>query len=238
MYYTKRFNGKNSKDYLAIGDPYGKKAPVKSSYKNAQFQTNPPRKGQTAGYFSTSNYSTSPYLDTKAYINQQPKDQRRQGFGSHDARRRDEFTLDIRARQWKEKLKTENQFAKANILATKRGSPGDEPKTSEAQEALRQQRYKEKYADTPDLFQTRVPFSLYDIGRDSYTRFNNKSSRDTFYDINVVAQQGLRRPGTCPTSYETYGNFDHYPTTKPQYGSVTETKSFYDHGHLSIGRLG
>lgn len=245
MYATKRYHGKNSRDYTTIGDPYGKKPAAKPSYKGKQFQTDPAKQGQTAGYFSANNYSTSLYLDTKAYIQIQPKDVRKLGFGSHDARRRDEFTLDIRARQWREKLKTENGFAKAGIMASKSARQMEDeeseeiPKSKEELEFQRQRKYRERYADKPDLFQTRVPFSLYDIGREATTPFDNKSSRDTFYDLHQVAQRGKRRPGSCPTSYETYGNFDVYPTDKPKYGSVTETKAFYDHGHLSHGsRLG
>lgn len=234
MFTTKRYNGKNFKNYNGIGDPYNQKKDIRSTYKNAQFQTDPPKRGQTTGYFNNMTYSTSPYQTTKTYVKQQPNGDRVLAFGSHDARRRDEFTLDIRARQWKEKLKTENDFTKANIMAAQLTHPSTAPemRPGETHEEARQRRYKEKYQDKPELFQTQIPFQLYDIGKEGGTTpFCNKSKKDTFYDIKRVAASGIRRPGSCPTTYETYGNYDYYPTEKPKYGRITETKHFYDHSH-------
>jgi len=156
-------------------------------------------------------------------------------FGSSDARKRDEFSLDIRARQWKETLTTEENFTKASIMASagKNISQPLDVLPDETVDQARRRRYKDKYVERPELFQTQVPFNLYDIGKDTgSTPFCNKSAKDTFYDIHRVANMGVRRPGSCPTSYETYGNFDYYPTDKPRYGRITETKHFYDHSHL------
>jgi hypothetical protein len=155
-------------------------------------------------------------------------------FGSADCSRRDEFSLNIRQTQWRERLKTEENFTKASILASagKTVSKPLDVKPGETVQQAQRRHYKEKYADNPELFQTQVPFNLYDIGKESSTPFCNKSARDTFYDMHRVANMGLRRPGSCPTSYETYGNFDYYPTDKPKYGRITETKHFFDHSHL------
>lgn len=235
-YTTKHYNGKNSKNYIGVGDPWGRKLHVRPAHKGKQFQTNPSKFGQTQGYFNKMAYQTSPYHDNKAYLKTQPLADRKNGFSSHDARRRDEFTMDIRARQWREKLKTEQDFAKKNILSKTR--PSTTPAAYQdpaALEQLTRQRYREKYADQPELFQTQVTYNLYDIGRTSVTEFNNKSAKDTFYDLHSVAKLGIRRPHTVSTSYETYGNFDVYPTVKPKHGSTTVTKSFYDLGHLAVG---
>lgn len=88
-------------------------------YQKKQFQTQPPKKGQTAGYFKsdTFTYSSSEYQDSVNYRKEQPRNKRKKGFGSNDARRRDEFTLDVRARQWREKLKGEASYSKASLEA-------------------------------------------------------------------------------------------------------------------------
>lgn len=235
VFTTKRYSEKNSRDYIGIGDSYGKKIPKIASTIGAQFQTNPPKRGQSTGYFNNATYTTGNiYHNTKTYRNNQPLQDRKLGFGSHDARRRDEFSLEIRSRQWKEKLKTESNFAKAQV-ANMTPPADSQPLAGETHAQMKQRKYREKYQDQPELFQTQVTNYLYDIGRSSTTPFNNKSQVDTFYDLKRVAQMGVRRPGTNPTSYETYGNFE-VKARKPQYGSINHTKQFYDHSHLSTMR--
>ena len=99
------------------GDLYAKKKVPNPRYKSKQFQTQPPKKGQTAGYFvsDTFTYSSSEFLDTKKYLKSEPRAKRKKGFGSNDARRRDEFTLDVRARQWREKLASEKVYSEASL---------------------------------------------------------------------------------------------------------------------------
>lgn len=239
MYKTKVYHGKNSKDYLAIKDPYIKKPYVKSSNIGMQFQTIPPKNGQTAGYFSKKTYSISAYQTGTKYLEHQPRDNRKMGFGSHDAKRRDEFTLDIRARQWKEKLKTENEFLTQGQREGKRAqtaplsAAGDRAMAGETQVQRRRREYTEKYADRPELFQTQAPWNLYDVGKDAMTPICNKCSRETWYCRHRVQSQNTRRPGTAPTTYEVYGNFENYPVEKPIHGNVNELKHFYDHSHLA-----
>jgi len=233
MYSTKAFAPKNSKDYISIKDDYNKPKQKKDSCIGKQFQTEPPKKGQTAGYFSALTYSPSPF-QTGTQYRDVPK---KSGFGSHECRRRDEFTLDIRARQWREKLKTEMEFAKRNIETSSRrceSAPSGEH-ANESPLKRRQRKYKEKYADQPELFQTKVPWTLYDIGKTAVTPICNKCSRETFYCRHRVASQKMKRPGTAPTSYEVYGNFEKYPVEKPVYGNVNELKNFCDRSHLAPG---
>ena len=45
------------------------------------------------------------------YIKTQPPADRKKGFYSSDASRRDEFTLDIETEKWRERVKTEMMFA-------------------------------------------------------------------------------------------------------------------------------
>lgn len=234
MYSTKAFNSKNSKDYISIKDPYAKPKVKKDSCVGKQFQTEPPKKGQTTGYFSALTYSPSPFQTGTQYRNVQ----KYMGFGSHECRRRDEFTLDIRARQWREKLKTENDFSKKNIDSTALQRAESAPSGEFAHESplkRRQRKYREQYAGRPELFQCQVPFELYDIGKTAVTPICNKCNRDTFYCRHRVASQKSKRPGTAPTSYETYGNFERYTVEKPKFGNVNELKNFNDRSHLAPG---
>jgi len=237
MYATKQYQPKNSKDYLGIGDEYVKKKVPNPRYKNKQFQTQPPKKGQTAGYFvsDTFTYSSSEYQDTKKYLKIEPRNKRKKGFGSNDARRRDEFTLDVRARQWREKLKGEASYSQASLEAA-----SEEAKTMSTDPAevedQRKMEYTQKYEEYPQLFQTRVPFDLYEIGRpEGSTPICNKCSRDTFYCKHRVGSGPItnRRPGDLSTSYNQIGSFDAYRIVqKPEYGKKEETKHFYDNSHL------
>jgi len=252
------YHPKNSKDYITVGDPYEKKkAAANSRWKGTQFQTQPPKKGQTAGFFIPFSYQAAAYQDNTKYISTQPRDKRKLGFGSNDAHRRDEFTLDIRARQWKEKLSQEAIYTKTalqgGLQGTKVGTsrpgsskPGSGKKmrpasapvrTVAASEAMRRTAYRDQYKDKQHLFQTQVPFDLYEIGKTANTPICNKCSRETFYCPHRVGRGTFtaRRPGTATTAYQTYGNFKGSTVTKPKYGNVNVTKQFYDQSHLSPG---
>lgn len=232
MYSTKVIaNAKNSKDYISVKDPYVKKMPVKASCVGKQFQTEPPKHGQTAGYFSGLTYTPSPFITGNKYGDEK----RKMGFGSHECRRRDEFTLDIRARQWREKLKTESEFAKAHAMPPSRSESAPSGDPNETHVQRRQRKYQAQYATKPELFQTQVPWELYDIGKNAMTPICNKCSRETFYCRHRVASQSTKRPGTAPTTYGVYGDFEKYPVEKPIHGNVNELKHFYDRSHLAPG---
>jgi hypothetical protein len=72
-----------------------------------QFHTTVPKRGQTAGYFSTTAYAPDNYQEHVMYLEREPPASRPSGFGTRDARRRDEFTHHIRAQQYKEIISKE-----------------------------------------------------------------------------------------------------------------------------------
>ena len=87
--------------YITIGDPYTKKAKVPDSrirgkqfVNNAHFTAYKPQK-----------YQGTPYNDTLGYLKAQPLDSRKNGFGSKDAHKRDEFLSALRTEQYRETLK-------------------------------------------------------------------------------------------------------------------------------------
>lgn len=250
LYRTHHLNEKNSKDFLTIGDPYSKKAEIMPRYKKKQFQTNPAKRGQTEGYFNKGVYLPDSYMDNKRYIVIEPLANRKQGFGSRDARRRDEFSSDVRTRQWREKLASEKCYT--DVPADQLEELTNRPIMDPIQEAtLRASTYRGKYNHMPQLFQTKVPFHAYDIGRreDTSTPICNKCSRDTFYckhRLRRSSQDTLRRPGTAPTTYGNYGSWDdsmpqadrpptvgeRYTAIKPKHGHVHSTDQFCDLSHL------
>ena len=130
--------------------------PTRAS-RGKQFQTNPSKGGQLAGFFSPFAYATDSYADSNKYILTQPRDARKLGFGTHDANRRDEFTLDIRAKQYRQLMAQEKAWEKAYIQ--RRGvqsapAPGQEGEGKDALDRL------------TDTFQTQIPRLQFDIGRD------------------------------------------------------------------------
>lgn len=237
MYTSKQVCFKNSADFLALNDPFTKPKNIDKRYKGAQFQTRPLLKGQTVGTFNIFEYASDPYQDNSKYIITQPPDSRKEGFGSKDANRRDEFSSDVRARQWREKLKQENIYAQTALR-----SQSVEPRMSEAQILRKRQReYQQKYTLNPGMFQTQVPWNLYDIGKGpegsaGTTPICNKCPREKFYCPHRIGrgEVTLRRPGTAPTSAKAYGDFV-TSAEKPKFGVISEHKSFYDSSHLTTG---
>jgi len=251
MYTTRQFNPKQAESYLSIGDPYDKTNPPDRRYKGRQFQTAPPKSGQLHGYFEDFKYQTDSYQDTNGYRITQPRSDRRLGFGSLDAHRRDEFTLDIRAAQYKELLDREKFFtAKYAHEQTNRddkrrkdfgSTEGSEiDSASSTGDSLDRLTRSSSFSSTqpdPLYFQTQVPALLYDIGKETGTTpICNKCSRETFYckhRVNISGSASIRRKGSLKTSNEIIGA-EIKTIIKPQLGRKSQLKDFYDNNHLSV----
>jgi len=212
MYSTKNLNKNIIKEsYTTIGDPYsGKPRPLPDRFKGKQLQTKPSlNTSGGVGFFSKKSYETDgPILDTTNYKKTQPQDNRKKGFGSNDASRRDEFTNTISTEQYREGLKREVKLEQSNLsdsitlLETQLG--GKKPA-------------KKKH--------------LYDIGRKQETEFNPKSHRDTFYHRD---QEGRDvGPYNLSSANVGEGTSDPSAVSKPMYGHVKKTKEFFDKSHLS-----
>ena len=157
---------------------------------------------------------------------------------SFDARRRDEFTLDVRARQWKEKLSQEKIYTTTALATAKKMRPQSAPVTKISMERKRREDYRQQYQEQPHLFQTKVPFDLFDVGRSANTPICNKCARETFYCPHRVGRGTFtaRRPGTAKTAYDMYGDFGTgHVSGKPKHGKVNVTKHFNDQSHLMPG---
>jgi hypothetical protein len=177
--------------------------------------------------------SSSP--DNNGYRITQPRANRKVGFGSNDANRRDEFTLDIRAQQYRELLDKEKFFE--NVYLDQNASrAGSEMSEMGPAASSRSSRSNEPKVDESLLFQTKVPTMLYDIGKEGGTTpICNKCSRETFYCKHRVGkgEDTLRRLGPHKTSAATVGA-EIMSADKPAFGRKSHIKEFYDQNHLSV----
>lgn len=69
--------------------------------------TNPARVGV---YFGKLEYHPEKYNDTLLYLNSQPLNKRKLGFGTHDASKKDEFTLTLATERYREHMKIESDI--------------------------------------------------------------------------------------------------------------------------------
>lgn len=225
-YTTKMFNPKVASGYLAIGDPYDKKRNVDSRFKGRQLQTEPGKTGQIKGYFTKFEYGTDTYQDNTGYRITQPRGNRKLGFNSLDASRRDEFTGHVRALQWREQLARESKHTVKHL-----------EKSVKMVEEYKENNRENAAERDPTYFQTKVPHRLYEIGRNGAGTTPNcaRCSRDTFYCKHRVGNGSdmKRRQGHSKTSSRIYGSGT-LTVDKPQFGRTNYTKEFYDSMHLTL----
>lgn len=244
MYSTRRLHPRipgPGEGFLTINDAYDKPKNTDPRVKGRQFQTNPPKVGQLEGYFGKFEYVVDSYQDNNGYRITQPRAGRQLGFGSKDAHRRDEFTLDIRQQQYRELLEREKFFE--GVYLEQNASKGLQSASELAAEAASSGRFSATNprdpAPSPALFQTQVPSLLYDIGRgpEGTTPICNKCSRETFYCKHRVGSGAstLRRLGPHQTAASAVGA-EIAGAEKPQYGRKSQIKAFFDANHLSVMR--
>lgn len=192
------------------------------------------KSGQTEGYFAPITYKSDAYKQNNMYLQSQPRGGRRLGFGSGDARRRDEFMHELRALQYKELLRREyaftNKFAREAVNKVQGG--GGSLRGGPMYESMRD-------PALPPLFQTQVTHQLYDIGRtgNGTTPICNRCSRETFYCKHRVGRGEFtaRRKGLLNTSSEVVGSgLTEDCITKPQHGIRSQIKEFFDQNHLHV----
>ena len=96
----------STSSYLTIGDMYGKKSTPDPRLLGKQFSQAVPKQGIAGARPNNSMfdrehkwlYGGEKYVDKTMYIKTQPPEGRKKGFGSSDAHKRDQFSLDIEVR--------------------------------------------------------------------------------------------------------------------------------------------
>ena len=139
------------------------------------------------------------YIDRTTYLKTQPPADRKRGFYSSDASRRDEFTLDIETQKWRERISTEMQFAER--FAKRR----EDELTAEEREELERL----AAAGTEPRW-THGPEYLFDLGKEATggtTPYEMKDARDTWFSKQRVKtlNGGKLDKGTVQLSSDAVG---------------------------------
>ncbi|ETV75758.1 hypothetical protein H257_10131 [Aphanomyces astaci] len=223
MYRTRELNKNIAKSYLSVGDPYRDPHIIEGKsdrHKSKQFQTVPPKDtSDGGGYFDKKTYSSDPLQDGVAYLKTQPAADRKAGFGTKDASRRDEFMSHVRTEQYRETLAREEHISQKGIQGHPDEDDGGEHGEGEG----------DKHQFPEGLKETKF---LYDIGRTQATEFNQKSHRDTFYTLRTGNSQFRRNNGHFVLSSESVGVGAHKVQNNGTHARNACTKQFYDHSHL------
>lgn len=235
MYSTKLVN-KNLVDnnaYISIGDPY--KDQQQNVFRQPKKGEAPPKpmvmvqkpQNQENGNFSKVEYNAGNYREGNLYIESQPLDARKKGFGSRDAHRRDEFSNSVRTEQYRAQLIKEMQV-----------SEKDAPRLLEELNKLKTERLmtadsvltKRRGCPLNETYSSFVP--QYDIGRTRVTPFDPKSIKDTYYkfDTNLDKRYGPMVP-TSNTIGDSAWDLQYKP---PKYGGKSEVRNFFDKSHLRV----
>lgn len=172
-------------------------------------------------------YENEQYLEnTEQYTKTQPLDQRKLGFGSHDAFKRGEFTSTKATERYRDVLRNE-----AKLLAKKGSVP-----PSKASNVVAREPPKDKFGKP-----LKEPSFLYDIGRGQVTPYTPHSSYDSFYKVpkhapvkpELKGKDPVRRLGSHRPMSTSFGEHAwSHKYDKPEYGIVSFVEKFYDRCHL------
>jgi hypothetical protein len=226
MYTTKRLNGRLATEgYCSVGSPYGVKEKSPDRAVGKQFLISKIKTNH--GYFEPKTVASEPYTLGQGYRLSQPAESRKTGFGSHDARKRDEFSLQIRQDQYKENIEKETRFqATCQKKQEAKAASGDTKEDEETEEEMTEEQQR-----SADWFQSNVPTTLYDIHNspNGITPLCNRCKKETFYCIHRVKkkideQDVDRRLGGIELSSSSYGGFNHqFRATAPSATTQAQT---------------
>lgn len=200
------------KDFAPQGNPF--RQPKKGDPKPKSMKMDIfPKNADGNGNFFKITYMNSGYLQANTYLKSQPLANRKNGFGTKDAFKTDEFTNGVRTQQYRESIKKEMNLQKE--------------KGGKAYEELLA-----KYDVSNEDPQEKV--NQFDIGRTRLTTFNPKSTKDTYYtfDEKNGKKMGMYRPVSCDVGSESWN----HKYRAPENGGRSEVSKFYDQSHLTVNR--
>jgi hypothetical protein len=178
------------------------------------------------GNFSKIVYAAGGYKEMNKYITTQPLESRKNGFGSKDASRRDEFSNNTATEQYRESIRKENEMLNAQkdkmqarltqLLATRAISSANET----AQDG-----------PMGSTFNYSSQVAQYDIGRTRVTPFDPKSIKDTYY---TFSNDRPKRYGSTskPVSTDMGSSAWDVHYQPPAFGGKSLVKNFFDRSHL------
>jgi len=230
MYSTKtihkNINPNYPQIYTSIGDPYKTShEELPDRWKKKQFITQRHPRNSGDGFFTKLQYQPEPYTELceQGYAKTQPIEDRKLGFGSHDAFKRDEFTNTTATERYRDMLRSESKlFSHRSTTAVT---------NSETPTLAVEERQPPK-----GLIEARF---LYDIGRGSHvTPFDPKNAHDRWYNIpsftpiedkqDLSRRFGVHKPMSATLGVKAW----EFKYEKPEYGKLSFVSNFYDRGHL------
>lgn len=207
--------------YITINDQYAKKAAPDPRLKDKQFSCEFPKEGIAGArpkdaLFEREHkwlFGGEKYVDRTNYHKTQPLENRKLGFASHDASRRDEFTLDIETQKWRERIAIEMQFAER--FAKRKEEEMTPEERAEMDRLL---------AEDSERRWTHGPKYLFDLGKEATggtTPYEMKDARDTWYSKHRVKAEndGQQHTGGMMLSSHAYGDNlkNYHEWTKPEF---------------------
>ncbi len=177
--------------------------------------------------------------------------ERKKGFGTSDAPKRDEFTSNMVTERYRTLLGTEQMHQRRSVIkATEVGKVDYRDRLGEHIAILEQKERElhDKLGRTPKLEAERARDAYrdelfqYDYGRKQSTSFNPKAGRDTYY--NFDKEKGKRFGKAHQTSLEhgmyareVVGALNKVDKKAWEFAHQATTETFFDNGHLGAGRM-
>jgi len=172
--------------------------------------------GVEDGFFGGLRYWAEEFSPVQSYVKSQPPDQRKNGFGSGDAQKRDEFSSQTRTAQWRQAIKSEDKMTSQVIedSMAKSGVSMDELRAS-------------GMAASQKLGQTARDFAKgtqYDRLRDKRDDvYGRKTMHSPMNKISLGSQ--MRSSGEIGTGVEEV------ELDRPKFKRVNVVKEFYRQNH-------
>lgn len=205
--------------FWTVGEPYQDKSELPERWKGKRMVCG----GAFQDTFSKLEYPTDePYVAAPMYIEAEPIDARKAGFGSKDASKRDEFTNYIRTEQYREAVRKE------------------QASLEKSQRRQQQQSHDEDDGHSKNLIGDRdKTFFLYDIGRGRTTPFAPKRRRDRYYHPSAPVNDGKPRSGPYRLSSQDIGSGTwQINSDATRFAPASCHKAFMDKSHLSVFKTG
>ena len=221
MYSTKLVNSKMvaNNAYITVGDPY--QTPNHNPFRDSKITTVPfkyvgghPNNAEN-GCFAKLEYKEEGTHGVITYLGTQPLDQRKQGFGTKDAFRRDEFSNGIRTEQYRATIKKEKEILKQ--------TKGEDDAAKLRLLLLEQEK---NVAEEDRVFQFDVTSTI--------SEFNPKTKRDTYKRPSTTSSIGTKTSsfGFKTVSSEWGAGFDPTSYHAPEHGGHNTISHFYDKSHI------
>jgi hypothetical protein len=173
------------------------------------------------------NYVSQGYTDQINYKDTQPVDQRKKGFGTRDAHKRDEFSNVIATERYRETLRKEKLLTAESpeainvkltkLLADRAAADSNSTLSLTHSNSFRTQKV-----------------TQYDIGRNRTTDFNPKAIKDTFYRFNDDQGREFGSSNYKPVNTDIGADAWNVQYKPPSFGGKSEVKNFYDKSHLNV----